>query len=129
MPRRVTHATPDPETPVKKCIDLLPPTKCDARPNYDFLPVGDDSPIAGVVTIRCGRTSAAYRIEEFATGWDGRGFYFAKLTAGSDATEEGYSVFCGRNEQDRECNCRGFQAHGNCKHVATAISLILNGWI
>lgn len=58
------------------------------------------------------RKTDCYEVEEFAcTGdFDGRGF---RLRKGVDV----YDVFLARNGQDHTCDCRGFCAHGHCKHV------------
>ena len=61
-----------------------------------------------------------YLVSEFECDWSGRAFYFKKGCIGSDPSEEGYSVFCARNNQDSHCECKGFVSTGGCKHLRIA---------
>ena len=51
----------------------------------------------------------------------GRGFELVRITPDQDA--ETYHVLTG--VQYPSCDCRGFEAHGHCKHVA-AVQKILD---
>ena len=111
--------------------ELLPQRKA-GRKTVRFTPAADESlPPAGVLTVEgtAKRDSAAYLVTEFPTGWDGRGFYLAKTAGGTDDAEAGYSVFVARNRQNMNCDCKGFQRHGNCKHCDAVLACITNGWL
>ena len=102
--------------------EILPPTKSSKNNCFTW-----DN---GELTIYTGRrVSVTYRVREFPCGWDGRAFEFEKLTSGTDLEAESYAVFCGRNGQDKSCECKGFLMTGMCKHLAAAESLIANGWL
>ena len=110
--------------------DLLPPTKSEPKGSaFDWTPIESDQGFvpAGVLTIKQKRVYTSYAVTEFPTGWDGRGFLVAKLTSGSDRTEEAYSCFLARNGQDRQCECKGFAYAGHCKHLASLAALIEAG--
>ena len=110
--------------------ELLPETKSSRRSAINWTPSADEfAPVAGELVIHTDRASATYRVTEFTTGWDGRGFVLVKLAGGTDPAEEAYSVFCGRNRQDVECSCKGFARHGHCKHIDSCLALITNGWL
>ena len=83
--------------------------------------------MAGVLTIKSKRIYTSYRVTEFPTDWQGRGFHLGKVTEGSDKTEESYSCFVGRNGQDKMCECKGFTFAGHCKHLASLTALIVAG--
>jgi hypothetical protein len=61
---------------------------------------------------------------EFPVSWDGRGFHLAKLTPGSDTTEERYNCFLAKSGTYRECDCKGFHYAGHCKHLESLAALI-----
>lgn len=110
--------------------EVLPPRKSSKRSAINFTPSGGEyEPIAGTLTIHTDRASADYLVTEFPTGWDGRGFRLDKVTTGTDCEAEGYDLFCGRNGQDRSCECRGFLHHGHCKHMDAVLACIGNGWL
>lgn len=65
------------------------------------------------------RTRDSYRVEEIPAP-DGRGFMLHRSVEaiahdGPDA-DTFYGVLVAANHQDHTCTCRGFQAHGHCKH-------------
>ena len=64
------------------------------------------------LTLRVGTKAVTYACREVVcgSGWDGRGF---RLTKPDGDTHD---VFLARNGQDDLCGCRGFEAHGHCKH-------------
>jgi hypothetical protein len=67
----------------------------------------------GSLTIRTDSTELRYKVEELVVGgaFDGRGFRVTR-----EDTGDVYDVFLSRNGQDDLCDCRGFSAHGHCKH-------------
>jgi hypothetical protein len=85
----------------------------------------------GTLEIQNTRSVCRYILTELPTGWDGRAFKLLKPLgeSGTDISEDAYHVFCGRNGQDRQCDCKGFSRHGHCKHVEAARALIANGWV
>ena len=77
-----------------------------------------------------------YTVEEIPTGMDGRAFLLhrdeeavAKDIAAGREQEARYGVLIARNGQDDLCECRGFTAHGRCKHVSAMRGLIEGGHI
>lgn len=98
--------------------ELLAPTKSEKHGALTF----DGS----VLTITGKRSHCRYAVSEFAAD-GGRGFRLAKLDAGSDATEAGYSVLvCGGRSQ---CECKGFVSTGRCRHLAALEVLVANDQI
>lgn len=95
--------------------------------------VAGDRPGTGLLEIAtpANRCRCLYTVRECPVGWDGRAARFSKAAgdAGSDREESAYDVFVGRNGQDRRCDCKGFTAHGHCKHTAALACLIGNGWL
>lgn len=110
--------------------DLLPPTKSEPKGSaFDWSPCPtNDSPKqlppAGVLTIKTKRIYTSYVVCEFPSDWPGRAFHLAKLTEGSDKAEEKYNCFLAASGPNRQCECKGFQFTGGCKHLAAIASLI-----
>lgn len=75
------------------------------------------------------KESCSYIVTETSTHWNGRAFHLKKSKGqdGSDADNQDYDVFCGRNNQDRQCQCKGFLRWNWCKHIAGILTLIENG--
>ncbi len=73
----------------------------------------------GVVLITVGSEAAFYDVSEIDCQFpDCRGFDFVK----HDPTRPDYHVCLSMtNPQDHTCECRGFLAHGHCRHIAAAI--------
>lgn len=109
--------------------ELLTPTKSEPHGCITFVPATDNalSPVAGTLTITGTRCHCSYRVEEFPTGHAGRGYMLFKLNAGSDKTEERYAVLTTAHGLGVLCECRGFAAHGKCKHLSAVETLIRNG--
>jgi SWIM zinc finger len=108
--------------------EALPATKTEPNAGIDWTPTGTGT---GLLVIKQKRLYVTYTVTEFPTAWDGRAFHFEKFTEGSDRDSEAYDVFCSRNGQDQQCQCKGF-TYGRgrpCKHIAAAQALIANGWI
>lgn len=109
--------------------ERLPATKTDPKPGLNWVPADDGSPVAGVLSVFCGRCDCDYEVTEFPADFHGRAFHLRKLDTGKDCTEGSYSCFVGSNMQDRLCECKGFYYAGKCKHLAALEALILNGWL
>src|SRR3954464_9244967 len=111
--------------------EVLPATKSCPHSAIRFTPGEFEG--TGTVVIDRRRGSAEYVVTEIPCGgaFDGRAFRFVKGAGspGTDPNEDGYAVFVGRNRQDRLCECKGFGRWGGCKHTATALALIENGWL
>src|SRR4051812_12723734 len=78
------------------------------------------------------RRKTTFRVEEMPTT-DGRGFMLHRnpedVTADGPDADTYYGVFVARNAQDHTCTCRGFQAHGRCRHFDSVRELIEAGHI
>jgi len=111
--------------------EVLPARKSSKRSAINWRPTpGDFNPVAGVLTIHTDTASAAYTVTEFPTGWTGRGFTLSKLTEGTDAESESYSVFCNpARPAAASCDCKGHERFDHCKHVDAVVSLIANRWL
>ena len=109
--------------------ELLPATKSEPHGAITWAPATDNamSSVAGLLTITGKRCHGSYRVTEFPTGWDGRGFYLEKAETGLECASEGYSVMIARNGQDKLCQCKGFTFAGHCKHLSALEALIENG--
>jgi hypothetical protein len=53
----------------------------------------------------------------------------ADVAAGGPDADTFYGVFVARNGQDHTCTCRGFQAHGRCRHHDSIRELLEAGHI
>ena len=111
--------------------ELLPERKSSKRSVCKFATSADEyGPTAGLLTIETDRAGCVYRVEEFPTGWDGRGFRLVKVAGGTDGAADNYACFVARNGQDRQCECRGFlRWGGSCKHLDALMACIGNGWL
>lgn len=109
--------------------ELLEPTKSEKHGAFIFTTgqQSDYSPHAGVLTIMGSRCYSVFNVEEFPCD-HGRGFMLFKVTPGSDTTESQYSVFVGSDDVG-QCECKGFTAHGRCKHLACIGELLKAGRI
>jgi hypothetical protein len=108
-------------------IELLPRTKSESHGALTWEPATDNaaSPVAGLLTLTGKRCHCRYRLSEFPAD-AGRGFCLEKIDAGSDKTEEHYSVLIAPHG-NHICECRGHLRYGACKHVAAVLALIENG--
>lgn len=73
-----------------------------------------------------GRKTTFYRVSEFHAGRGygiGRAFRVEKIVHDFDTPNEVYHCFLAKNQAERSCSCRGFEATGRCKHMA-ALALI-----
>jgi hypothetical protein len=112
--------------------ELLPSRKSSKRSTINWRPVEDNefSQVAGVLTIHTDRASAAYVVEEFSTGWTGRGFVLKKAAGGTDMENEQYTVYCNpARPAATSCCCKGHQRHLTCKHADSVVALIQYGWL
>ena len=110
--------------------EVLPARKSSKKSAINWRPVAGDTFLAGVLTIHTDRASVAYTVSEFSTGWAGRGFTFAKLTEGTDAEAESYSVFCATERPAADtCDCKGFSYKATCKHIDSARAMLANRWL
>ncbi len=105
--------------------ELLPPTKSERHGALIWEPAAENatSPFAGVLTITGTRAHCRYRVEEFPADEPGRAFLLFKLDEGTDRTEERYGCFVAKNGMHL-CECRGFIATRNCKHLASLRELV-----
>lgn len=108
--------------------ELLEPTSTEKHGSFIWTPGStDDTNRSGTLTISGTRSFAVYDVEEFPAD-HGRGFRLMKTFGGTDSTEQQYFVFAG-SDGVGHCDCRGFSAHGRCKHTAALHLLITAGRI
>lgn len=109
--------------------ELLPATASHKHNGVRWTP-DLQRPGCGALAIHTGRTVCAYAVTEFPTPWEGRAFHLAKPAGepGTDPESDGYDVFCGRGGR-AECDCKGFERWGNCKHAEGVRALLENGWL
>jgi len=107
--------------------ELLPARKTNRHAVCRFTPSADEyGPTAGLLEIETERAGTVYRVEEFPTGWEGRGFRLTKVTGG----EEAYFVFCSQHGAEGDsCDCKGMTYAGNCKHTDSVRACVGNGWL
>jgi hypothetical protein len=82
------------------------------------------SPGRAIITV--GKYEAEYTVTEFIVPAredesPGRGFRCEKFGG------EVYDIFLAQNGQDDTCDCRGFEAHGHCKHRGGLKALLQRG--
>lgn len=111
--------------------EVLPERKGSRRSALRWQPSADEfGPAAGLLTIETDRSTTAYRVEEFPTGWAGRGFRLVKVTTGTDAEAESYTVFCSQHGPEADsCECRGCLRWSVCKHKDAVRALVGNLWL
>jgi hypothetical protein len=76
------------------------------------------------------RDRDVYHVEEFCSPL-GRAFWLHRTEAAVDTCPdqvERYGVLIS-NEQDCLCECKGFEAHGRCKHILSLRALLAGGHI
>ncbi len=115
---------------MKAYTELLPATKSEKHGALTWERADDNaaSPFAGVLTITGKRDHCRYRVEEYPGDEAGRAFVLFKLDAGTDRTEERYGCFLARSGANL-CECRGFTATRNCKHLASLTELVRAGLV
>lgn len=123
--------TPTTDTGAATVYTEVLPERAGKRAAIRWYPLaGDDTPQAGFVVVDTQRGSKAYSITEFPVSWHGRGFYFSKLTPGTDKSAEGYSVFCSAHgPEGDDCECRSSAKNGYCCHRDSARALLENLWV
>ncbi len=100
--------------------EVLAPTKSERRRAYTFEALtADAAPLAGILTLTDSRTHTRYAVEEFPADV-GRGFVLKKAAGAGH-----YS--CNVAGENGLCECRGFEAHGRCKHLDALRDLIACG--
>jgi len=94
--------------------NLLPDTKSAKHRGYRFSPSADVC--GGTVVYSAVGQHARYWVEEFPADLAGRAFRFVKVVS---AGEEGgaYECLAADRQDDDLCDCKGFTAHGHCKHL------------
>jgi len=105
----------------------LPATKTNPAASIRWSP---SQPGRGILEIVQKRTTTRYAVTEYETPWPGRAVAMTKADdfRGTDDAMDSYDVFCGK-DGEQVCDCKGFTAHGHCKHVLALDALIGNGWI
>ena len=109
--------------------ELLPQTKSSRHNGINWTPSTTGQ--GGLLEITMGRKSVSYLVVEMSIQWDGRAFLLAKTTKGTDPESDSYAVYCGRNQQDHSCSCKG-HIYGNgkpCKHVHAVQALLENEFL
>jgi hypothetical protein len=103
--------------------------------SIDFQAAGQGLPVLTIhqkFRPRLGRYAETdvYRVEEIPTGMGGRAFLLhrSEQAIAADGGDVSYGVLIG-NPQDTQCECRGFQAHGKCKHLDALAYLLARGHI
>lgn len=117
---------------MKTLTEVLPASKSNPHAAIHFTP--GDYEGTGTMKIVQKRAVCTYILTELPTDGSGRGFRFVKPVdePGTDAEADSYTVWVGRAETDRSCECRGWLRWGHtskCKHVLAAEALIQNGWL
>lgn len=74
------------------------------------------------VTARRGRTEVRYAVSGIPCSFGQWAFRFTKLDPGTDPAESCYDVLV--SGPDSSCDCKGFLAHGHCKHLDWALSAV-----
>jgi hypothetical protein len=100
--------------------EILPATKSQKHRAYTWEPVAaGDTPLAGVLTLTDSRTHTRYAVSEFPAD-HGRGFVLRKSGGAGH-----YSCLVAAHTG--LCECRGYEAHGHCKHLDALRDLISAG--
>ena len=107
-------------------IDLLPPAKSGSRGLTWEPAAADHPPACGTLTVDTKAGRAVYRVEEFPTGWRGRGFALKKADGSGH-----YCVFCSADGPEADsCDCPAASWGNNgCRHVGAIRTLVGNGWL
>ena len=125
----VRRESPQPRTGAPTMLpayaDKLPATKSSKHNRILFTP-SETTAGAGMITIGVDRLATDYALIEFRAD-GGRGFHLAKLTPGSDKSEEVYAVFIPTCGDPPQCECKGFTYCGHCKHGTAVHHLIQAG--
>src|SRR5262249_35891189 len=81
------------------------------------------------VVIRVGHCRTDYILEQFDVPpeVDGEGFRLIKCCPVPDGEEQSYNVLL--THRGHDCDCKGFAAHGRCKHVDSLLDLRREGTI
>lgn len=107
-------------------FEKLTPRKSSPNSAVEWTPSAT-VPGGGLLKIGTKRATVEYLLVPFAAD-AGRGFKLAKVSEGTDAEAEGYSVFaCGQSAP--KCECKGFYYAGHCKHADAVRALLENGWL
>jgi hypothetical protein len=95
----------------RSAVCPVPLVEWATRPTFDYP--------YGVIRIRMGKEVAYYDVAEVDCQFpNSRGFCLEKQREPNGC----YHVcLCMTNPQDHTCECRGFLAHGHCRHIAAAI--------
>jgi hypothetical protein len=83
-----------------------------------------DSTGVGVFALSTRSVEAFYAFKEIPCAIGGRGFAVHRL-----GLAELYHLRVGSNPEDISCECLGYLAHGNCKHIRGINALLQHGAI
>ena len=99
------------------------------RPLMEWTPINEPSgPHVGFLTLHDGRgKTCEYKVETFPAD-EGYGVCLMKLSPGSDKTETHYCLKVAR-AGEVGCECKGFVAHGHCKHADAVKTCLANHWL
>ena len=108
--------------------ELLPKHLSHKSPAMRWVPVDEPSgPRIGLLHLDTARETTSYVVEQFPSD-TGFGIALLKLSRGSDATESHYCLDV-RRDGKVECECKGYVAHGHCKHADAVAACLANGWL
>ena len=101
-----------------------PTTRKGTRPRTLRLIRWDASARSGVLRIAQGKEVFAYALREIEPGYAERAFQFDRLDAEGGKLVVGEVYHVAVEREGHSCDCRGFVAHGVCKHSAAALKLL-----
>jgi hypothetical protein len=112
-------------------VELLPQRANRRPPVMQFTPVDEPSgPLVGFLTLCHDRNTCEYKVETFPAD-EGFGVCLLKLSEGTDATEDHYSLLVASvgDKFAVTCECRGYTAHNHCRHSDAVLAALANRWL